>query len=69
MKPMKLLEVIKLLEDNGFKLLRSNGHVIYGNGEARVALSHQRVVSVGVMRNVMKAIRLAKSGSEVKVHA
>lgn len=61
MKPMKLIEIIKLLESNGFTLLRSNGHLIYGNGIVRIALSHQRIVTPGVMRSVEKAINKAKS--------
>ena len=56
MKSMKLLEVVKMLELNGFTLMRSNGHLIYGNGVVRVALAHARIVSPGVLRSVMKAI-------------
>lgn len=57
MKPMKLNDVIKLLESYGFTELRSNGHIVYGNGQIRIALSHGRIVSPGVLRSVTKAIK------------
>jgi predicted RNA binding protein YcfA (HicA-like mRNA interferase family) len=57
MKPMKFSDVIRLLEDNGFQLIRSNGHMVYANGIVRIALAHSRVVSPGVMRSVVKAIK------------
>ena len=60
MKPMKTREVIELLEQNGFVLIRSNGHSIYGKGAVRIALAHQRLVTPGVMRSVLKAINQAK---------
>jgi predicted RNA binding protein YcfA (HicA-like mRNA interferase family) len=61
MKPMKLHEAIDLLESNGFTLIRSNGHKVYAKGSVRIAIAHQRVVSVGVVRSVVKAVRQAKS--------
>ena len=67
MKPMRFSEVVKLLEDNGFCLVRSNGHQIYANGGVRIALAHQRIVSVGVIRSVHKAIKQVNEG--VKVYA
>jgi len=61
MKPMKTNDAIALLVDNGFIQLRSNGHVIYGRGIVRIALSHDRMVSPGVMRKLLQAIKQAKS--------
>ena len=61
MKPLKLNEVVRLLLDNGFVLIRSNGHSIYGCKTVRIALAHQRIVTPGVMRSVYKAIEQAKS--------
>ena len=70
MKPMRLQEVVKLLESHGFTLVRSNGHDIYSNGRVSIALAHQRVVTPGVMRSVTKAIERANSGfNERKVYA
>lgn len=66
MKPMKLNQVIKLLEQEGFSLIRSNGHTIYGKGGVRIALAHQRTVTPGVLRSVHKAIEQAKSESQQK---
>jgi predicted RNA binding protein YcfA (HicA-like mRNA interferase family) len=60
MKPMKFNEVTKLLETNGFTLIRSNGHIVYANGTIRIALAHSRVVSPGVVRSVYKAIKQAE---------
>ena len=54
---MKLVEVIRLLESNGFVLIRSNAHSIYACGLVRVAVPHGRVVSAGIMREVFKAIK------------
>jgi len=61
MKPMRLNEAVKLLESNGFVLIRSNGHKVYAKGSVRVAIAHQPIVSVGVVRSVVKAVRQAKS--------
>jgi predicted RNA binding protein YcfA (HicA-like mRNA interferase family) len=62
MKPLKLNELIKLLESNGFTLIRSNGHMVYANGIVRLALAHQRVVSPGIMREAMRAIKMVQIG-------
>jgi predicted RNA binding protein YcfA (HicA-like mRNA interferase family) len=69
MTPMKLKDAVRLLESNGFILIRSNGHMIYGNGSVRIALAHQRIVTAGVARSLYKAIKEAKSEIEVKVYA
>ena len=61
MKPMRLHEAVKFLESNGFILIRSNGHKVYANGTIRIAISHQPIVSVGVVRSVVKAVRQARS--------
>ena len=55
MKPMRFQEAVKLLESNGFVLIRSNGHLVYACGTVRIAIAHQRIVSVGVMRSIYKA--------------
>lgn len=60
MKPMKLNELVKLLESNGFVLIRSSGHLVYAKGPIRLALAHQRVVSPGVMREAMKALKTSQ---------
>lgn len=62
MRPMKLAEVVRLLQENGFALVRSSGHDIYSNGRVSIALAHQRIVSPGVLRSVHKAIQRANSG-------
>ena len=59
MKPMKMFEVVRLLESNGFVLIRSNGHIVYACKTIRIAIAHQRIVSVGVMRSIYKAIKQA----------
>lgn len=56
MKPMRIQDAVKLLESNGFVLIRSNGHIVYACGTVRIAIAHQRIVSVGVMRSIYKAI-------------
>jgi predicted RNA binding protein YcfA (HicA-like mRNA interferase family) len=59
MKPMKTSEAIRLLEQNGFTLIRSSGHLVYANGIVRIVLAHQRIVSPGVVRSVYKALKQA----------
>jgi len=67
---MKLNECVKLLEANGFVLVRSNGHSIYACGKVHIALAHQRIVTPGVLRSVHRAIASAKSESaEGKAYA
>ena len=61
MKPETLRDIVKLLEENGFVLIRSTSHAIYACGGVRIAIAHQRIVSMGVMRSVHKAIRQSKS--------
>lgn len=61
MRPMQLKDAVSLLQSNGFTLLRSNGHLIYGCGIVRVVLSHSRIVAPGVVRQVYKAIALVQS--------
>lgn len=60
MKQTKRKEIVKLLESYGFVLIRSNGHLIYGLGTVRIALSHDRMVAPGVVRQVYKAIELTQ---------
>lgn len=62
MKPLKLKELVSLLEYNGFVLVRSNGHMVYANGIVRLAIAHQRIVSPGVVREAMKAIKQVQTG-------
>jgi predicted RNA binding protein YcfA (HicA-like mRNA interferase family) len=57
MKPMKTNEAIRLLESNGFTLIRSSGHLVYANGVIRIVLAHQREVSPGVTRQVYRALK------------
>jgi len=61
MTPMKFKDAIDLLESNGFVFIRANGHQIYGKGSVRIALAHQRIVSVGVVRSILRAIKQANS--------
>ena len=65
MKQMRLIEVVRLLSENGFVMLRSNGHMVYGNGTVRVALAHDRNVAPGVVRQVFKAIEQSKNAQPI----
>ena len=66
MKQMRLKDIVSLLQNNGFVLLRSNGHMIYGCGIVRIALAHDRNVAPGVVREVYKAIAKSQATSELK---
>ena len=62
---MSLIECVQLLEENEFVLIRSSSHRIYANGVYRIAISHNTMVSAGVMRKVHQAIKRARSEKEV----
>lgn len=57
MKGMKTREMEKLLLDNNFVMVRSNGHKVFSNGKVQVALSHQKEVSNGVVRKIKTILR------------
>ena len=57
MKPMKTKDVEILLKKNNYLLIRSNGHKVFSNGKSSVAIAHDRVQSVGVMRTIYKTLK------------
>lgn len=57
MKAMKKQDVVRLLIDNGFYILRQGEHEVWANATVRVFLPRHGVISPGVMRDIWKAIR------------
>ena len=53
---MKTRLLFKYLESQGYFLKRSNKHVIYSNGTTSIAIPHDKNVSVGTLRDIMKAV-------------
>jgi predicted RNA binding protein YcfA (HicA-like mRNA interferase family) len=51
---MKQSELIRLLEDAGFILVRSNGHLIYKRGGVALAVPHHRMVNGRTAHNVLR---------------
>lgn len=55
--PMTAKEIIKLLEQNGFKYIRSNGsHRMYRNsvGKTTIVPYHTGTLKAGTERNILK---------------
>ena len=65
MVPMKINDMIRLLESNGFALIRSGHHRVYAHGAIKVVLSHGRIVSPGVVRGALRSIEQAKNREKV----
>lgn len=58
-KEVRQREVEKFLQDSGWTLLRSKGgHNVWGNPDktARLAIPHHRMISAGVVRQVIKTV-------------
>lgn len=53
---MKDKDLLKLLEKNGWKLIRINGshHVLQKNGETTVVPIHGRDVPIGLLNTILK---------------
>ncbi len=63
MKPMRTKDFIRLLETNGYRLVRSNGHKVYANALGQsIAIPHDKTISVGIVRQFT---RLTKSLNSV----
>lgn len=56
--PMTSKKMIKLLEDNGFEYIRSNGsHRLYYNkqtGKSTVVPYHNKTLKLGTEKNILK---------------
>lgn len=55
---MKQKELIRMIEKIGFNLLRSNGHMIYGRGEVRIAIPHHKVINGRTAHFILKTAGL-----------
>lgn len=62
---MKKKDVMRLLNENDFVLIRQSGHEIWANGTQRVILSRDADVSPGVMRKIHKSIKNAKNENNI----
>lgn len=56
-RPMKQRELVRLVEQRGFSLVRSNGrHLMYGRAGILVAVPKSYSVSSGVVRQILATI-------------
>jgi predicted RNA binding protein YcfA (HicA-like mRNA interferase family) len=51
---MKANELIRMIEEVGFVLLRNSGHIIYGRGPVRLAIPHHRMLNGRTVHFIMK---------------
>lgn len=57
---MKNKDLIRILKDNNFMLVRSNGHEIYSNGQISVAVPHGKEHSKGLVRRIFQQAGFGK---------
>ena len=51
---MKAKDITRILLQNGFVLLRSNGHLIYGKEGKTVAVPNKREIKSGTSHGILK---------------
>ncbi len=57
---MKNRDLLRILKDYNFYLVRSNGHEIYSNGQITVAIPHGHEHSKGLVRRILQHAKLSK---------
>jgi len=62
MKSVKPRQMIKVLEKNGFRLVRQKGsHRLYRKGDSRVTVPyHNKDLKSGTLQNILKQARITK---------
>lgn len=50
---LKTKDIIKMLEQNKFILIRTNKHLIYSNGLITVPIPRHRICSIGLSRRIL----------------
>lgn len=55
---MKNRDLIRILINNSFQLIRSNGHAIYSNGIVTVAVPHKKSHNIGLVRRILQQANL-----------
>jgi len=54
---MKTRDLIKVLERQGFYLLRQGEHKIYSNGVIEINIPHSRTTSSGMVHQAFKSLK------------
>lgn len=57
---MKLKDLIRELEHNGFRLIRQSGHMIFGNGSVSVAIPRAKFVNGKTVHFILKNAGIRK---------
>ncbi len=57
---MKNKELIRILKEYNFVLIRNSGHQIYSNGSISVAIPHRNEFSRGLIRRILQQMGLNK---------
>lgn len=60
MKFINTKEFIRILNQNGFYMVRSNKHMIFSNGTQTVAVPHTKVVNNMLAKRLMKTFGMKK---------
>lgn len=58
-KVMKLKDLIKEVERNGFTLIRNGEHKVYKKGELTIIIPHSKTVSSGIVHQTYKLLKAA----------
>lgn len=64
---MKARELIKILKDNGYFLIRANGHLIYGNGFKTIPVPHHKDISTGTLRDIFTILTGSREAANLKM--
>ena len=57
---MKLKDLVRELENNGFCLIRQSGHMIFGNGTISVAIPRSKFVNGKTVHFIFKNAGIKK---------
>lgn len=60
MSDMKQKDMIKLLEQEGFRLARSSKHLIYKKNSTTIAIPHGKTIKRNTVKQILKSIEGAR---------
>lgn len=53
----KIRELNKILNENGYKIIRSNGHIIYSNGTHSIPVPNRKEIGGSLVAKILKQIK------------
>lgn len=54
---MKQRDMIKLLEKNGWVLVRKSKHLIYAKGQSRIAVTHAKIIKRNTVKQMLQIMK------------